>query len=148
MPAIVENCFSSGVATADAIVSGLAPGRLALTVIVGKSTVGRSLTGSRRYAVMPKKRIPVITSTVVTGRRMNSSEKFMAPPPRCIAGLRDAVVGLASTLAFGVSRDCPSMTTCSPGREPLVDRRQISRPRRPTDTGRTLAILSPPTTNT
>src|SRR5215467_118901 len=35
MPAIVENCFSSGVATADAIVSGLAPGRLALTVIVG-----------------------------------------------------------------------------------------------------------------
>ena len=35
MPAMVENCFSSGVATADAIVSGLAPGRLALTVIVG-----------------------------------------------------------------------------------------------------------------
>ena len=35
MPAIVENCFSSGVATADAIVSGLAPGRLALTLIVG-----------------------------------------------------------------------------------------------------------------
>ncbi len=35
MPAMVENCFSSGVATADAIVSGLAPGRLALTVSVG-----------------------------------------------------------------------------------------------------------------
>ena len=30
-PAIVENCFSSGVATDDAIVSGLAPGRLACT---------------------------------------------------------------------------------------------------------------------
>src|SRR6516225_5993714 len=30
-PAMVENCFSSGSATADAIVSGLAPGRLALT---------------------------------------------------------------------------------------------------------------------
>ena len=29
MPAIVENCFSSGVATEDAIVSGLAPGRVA-----------------------------------------------------------------------------------------------------------------------
>ena len=26
-PAIVENCLSSGVATAEAIVSGLAPGR-------------------------------------------------------------------------------------------------------------------------
>ena len=29
MPAIVENCFSSGVATAEAIVSGLAPGSIA-----------------------------------------------------------------------------------------------------------------------
>src|SRR5579883_3546817 len=35
MPAIVESCFSSGVATDAAIVSGLAPGRLALTLIVG-----------------------------------------------------------------------------------------------------------------
>src|SRR6266849_901585 len=47
-PAIVENCFSSGVATAEAMVSGLAPGRLALTVMVGKSTFGRLLTGSSR----------------------------------------------------------------------------------------------------
>ncbi len=45
MPAMVENCFSSGVATALAIVSGLAPGTLALTWMVGKSTLGRSLTG-------------------------------------------------------------------------------------------------------
>src|SRR5213593_1524470 len=43
-----QNCFSGGVATADAIVSGLAPGRLALTVMVGKSTFGRLLTGSSR----------------------------------------------------------------------------------------------------
>src|SRR4051794_26900147 len=35
MPAMVENCFSSGVATAAAIVSGLAPARFALTLIVG-----------------------------------------------------------------------------------------------------------------
>ena len=34
-PAMVENCFSSGVATDEAIVSGLAPGRLAETWIVG-----------------------------------------------------------------------------------------------------------------
>ena len=46
-PAIVENSFSSGVATAEAMVSGLAPGSEALTWIVGKSTLGRSLTGSR-----------------------------------------------------------------------------------------------------
>src|ERR1700693_2823471 len=56
-PAIVENCFSSGVATADAIVSGLAPGRLALTVIVGKSTLGRSFTGNNRYAITPNRTI-------------------------------------------------------------------------------------------
>ncbi len=48
MPAMVENCFSSGVATAEAIVSGLAPGRPADTEMVGKSTFGRSLTGSCR----------------------------------------------------------------------------------------------------
>ncbi len=47
-PAIAENCFSSGVATAVAIVSGLAPGSPASTWMVGKSTVGRSLTGSCR----------------------------------------------------------------------------------------------------
>ena len=48
MPAIVENCFSSGVATAEAIVSGLAPGRSPWTWIVGKSTFGSALTGRRR----------------------------------------------------------------------------------------------------
>jgi hypothetical protein len=35
-PAIVENCRSNGVATADAIVSALAPGRLAVMSTVGK----------------------------------------------------------------------------------------------------------------
>ena len=47
-PAIVENCPSSGVATAAAMVSGAAPGRLALTEMVGKSTLGSSDTGSAR----------------------------------------------------------------------------------------------------
>ena len=46
MPAMLENWFSSGVATEAAMVSGLAPGRLAVTSSVGKSTFGRSLTGS------------------------------------------------------------------------------------------------------
>src|SRR4051812_12131 len=46
--AMVENCFSSGVATALAIVSGLAPGSDALTEMVGKSTAGRSETGRLR----------------------------------------------------------------------------------------------------
>ena len=45
-PAIVENCFSSGNATDEAMVSGLAPGSPAVTRMVGKSTLGRSATGS------------------------------------------------------------------------------------------------------
>jgi len=35
-------------AAVEAIVSGLAPGRLAVTCSVGKSTLGNSLTGSNR----------------------------------------------------------------------------------------------------
>ena len=46
IPWISENCRSSGVATFDAMVSGLAPGRLALTWRVGKSTCGSAATGS------------------------------------------------------------------------------------------------------
>ena len=45
MPGISENCRSSGVATLEAMVSGLAPGRLALTWMVGKSTFGSAATG-------------------------------------------------------------------------------------------------------
>ena len=48
-------------------------------MIVGKSTVGRSLTGSCRYATMPKNRMPIMTSVVMTGRRMNSA--VIALPP-------------------------------------------------------------------
>jgi hypothetical protein len=46
MPAMLESCCSRGVATEAAIVSGLAPGRLAEIEMVGKSTLGSSLTGS------------------------------------------------------------------------------------------------------
>jgi hypothetical protein len=45
-PLIWLNCVSSGSATVDAIVSGLAPGYYAVTVIVGKSTCGKGATGS------------------------------------------------------------------------------------------------------
>src|SRR5215475_12763708 len=77
MAAIVENCFSSGVATADAIVSGLAPGNVAVTWIVGKSTLGSAFTGSSRYAAAPKIRIPSMTRKVITGRRTKRAAMFM-----------------------------------------------------------------------
>jgi hypothetical protein len=77
-PAMVENCRSRGVAMAEAIVSGLAPVRLALTRIVGKSTFGRSLTGNSLYPIMPKSRIAIMMRVVITGLRMKSSEIFIA----------------------------------------------------------------------
>jgi hypothetical protein len=45
-PEICENWRSSGVATDDAMVCGLAPGRLAETAMVGKSTWGSGAIGS------------------------------------------------------------------------------------------------------
>src|SRR5207244_8407178 len=77
-PAIVENWFSSGVATDAAIVSGLAPGSVAVTSSVGKSTFGRSLTGRRRYATAPKSAIEAMSRLVTIGRLMNPSETFVA----------------------------------------------------------------------
>jgi len=56
MPAMRPNWRSSGVATADAIVSGLAPGRLAPTPMVGKSTCGSGATGRNRNAIAPEKK--------------------------------------------------------------------------------------------
>jgi hypothetical protein len=81
MPAIVENCFSSGVATAEAMVSGLAPGTFAETRTVGKSTFGRSLTGRSRYPAIPTNRMESMTRVVMTGRRMESSEIFILKIP-------------------------------------------------------------------
>src|ERR1700726_4053498 len=72
--AMRPNCRSSGVATAEAIVSGLAPGRLAETFIVGKSTFGKGETGSRRNAAAPARKMAMLKSAVATGRRMNGAE--------------------------------------------------------------------------
>src|SRR5262249_27171561 len=96
-PAIVENCFSSGSATADAIVSGLAPGSEAVTWMVGKSMFGRSLTGSSRYAIVPNTTMPIMIRVVVTGRSMKSEERFIDESThqrqRACTSFRDAVQG-------------------------------------------------------
>jgi hypothetical protein len=81
-PAIVESFFSIGVATEDAMVSALAPLRLAVTTIVGKSTLGRALIGNCRYPTIPKIMMAAISSVVMTGRLMHSSDKFIDWPPR------------------------------------------------------------------
>ena len=48
MPAMVESWRSIGDATEAAMVSGLAPGKLAEIRMVGKSTAGSAATGNSR----------------------------------------------------------------------------------------------------
>ena len=65
--AMWPNCRSSGVATDEAMVSGLAPGSVALTEIVGKSTCGSGDTGSSRKATAPASAMATVSSVVATG---------------------------------------------------------------------------------
>jgi hypothetical protein len=77
-PAIRPNERSSGVATLEAMVSGLAPGILAETEIVGKSTCGNGATGNCKKPSNPAKATPNVSRVVATGREMKISEKLMA----------------------------------------------------------------------
>jgi len=76
-PAMAPNARSSGVATVAAMVSGLAPGRLALTEMVGYSTWGRGATGSKKYAHKPASTRPSVKSAVAMGRAIKGAERFM-----------------------------------------------------------------------
>src|SRR4051812_35737969 len=75
-PAIRPNCRSSGVATDDAMFSGLAPGSSARTWITGNSTCGSDATGSVRYATTPASSNAMLNNDVAIGRRMNGSLMF------------------------------------------------------------------------
>src|SRR4051812_19444474 len=68
-------------ATDAAMVSALAPGRVALTAMVGKSTRGSADTGSSRNPNTPKAMIEAVISVVITGRRMQSSDSVIALRP-------------------------------------------------------------------
>src|SRR5580692_5328889 len=78
-PEICANCVSSGVATDEAMVSGLAPGKFADTEMVGKSTCGSGATGNSGKTTRPTRKIPPINSEVAIGLRTNGSEMLMMP---------------------------------------------------------------------
>ena len=79
------NWRSSGAATDVAIVSGSAPGSVAETWIVGKSTWGSGETGSRPQASIPLTARPIVSSVVATGRLMNGAEMFTRDPAEIAA---------------------------------------------------------------
>src|SRR5207245_10641512 len=87
MPAIVANCRSIGEATEDAIVSALAPGSVAMMMMVGKTTEGRAATGSSREETAPNTMNDAGISVVITGRRLQVSERRLElrPPSRAAA---------------------------------------------------------------
>src|ERR1035437_4636157 len=93
-PAIWPNCRSRGVATDDAIISALAPGRPELTETVGKSTSGRGATGRTSYATAPARAIATVSSVVATGRRMKGAEIFMPALPVLRLRFRNGLIGL------------------------------------------------------
>src|SRR5690554_4178795 len=80
-PAIEPSDCSNGVATVDAMVSGLAPGMLADTVIIGKSICGSGATGSRKYDSAPVNNIASVANVVATGRMMKTPNHLMRRAP-------------------------------------------------------------------
>src|SRR5215469_4288186 len=76
--AMIPRWRSNGVATVVAIVSGLPPGIVAKTEIVGKSTCGKGATGSFENAKMPARAIPIVSNVVATGRLINGADGFTA----------------------------------------------------------------------
>src|SRR5271157_5619019 len=76
-PAILPNWRSRGVATEEAMISGLAPGKPAPTEIVGKSTCGSGDTGNSRKATAPASAMAAVRRVVATGRRINGEERLI-----------------------------------------------------------------------
>ncbi len=66
---------SSGVATAEAMVSGLAPGRRALIWMVGNSASGSGATGRRGKANRPSSTRARVSSVVATGCEMHQADR-------------------------------------------------------------------------
>src|SRR6267154_5398949 len=110
MPAIVDSWRSMMPATEAAMVSALAPGKVAVTAMVGKSTLGSADTGNRRKPNTPKAMIDAVISVVITGRRMQSSES--------VIGYAPALGARGSTRDPSDNSSCPSTTTLSPPLSP------------------------------
>src|ERR1700730_12957105 len=81
-PEMRPNWRSRGVATADAIVCGSAPGKLAPTPITGKSTLGNDATGRKLKARIPESSSAAASSDVPIGRRINGAEILIVNLPR------------------------------------------------------------------
>src|SRR6266480_3689562 len=112
IPAMVDSWRSMMPATEAAMVSALAPGKVAVTAMVGKSTLGSAETGNSRKPKTPNAMIEAVSSVVMTGQRIQSSESVIAQAPAL--GPRGAT-GVPSD-----SSSSPSTMTSSPPDNPLA----------------------------
>ncbi len=87
-PGMEENCFSSGVATDEAMLSGLAPARLAPTWIVGVSYLGSAEIGKFAQQITPATTALIQNSRVAIGRWRQAWEMFIEPLPKPAPGER------------------------------------------------------------
>src|SRR5258708_9898879 len=83
------NWRSSGVATDEAIVSGLPPGKFACTWMVGNSTCGNGETGSSRNAITPESASAIVSNVVATGFLMKGSEMLMTLAQELFHGFQE-----------------------------------------------------------
>src|SRR5437868_14911612 len=84
IPAIRPKLLSSGAVTADAMVSGAAPGRFAFALIVGYSTCGRGATGRKKKANAPIRASARVSNDVATGLLMNGVEMLIRSPTQLL----------------------------------------------------------------
>src|ERR1700744_2259668 len=78
--AICPRWLSRGLATVVATSSGLPPGNVARTEIVGKSTCGSGETGNLKKATAPAAARPKVSNVVPMGRRINGVEGPIGVP--------------------------------------------------------------------
>src|SRR5262249_33884588 len=106
MPAMVASWRSIGAATEAAMVSALAPGSVAVVVVGGETTARGAATGRGREGKIPNTMNERGISVVITGRRMQASERFIAYDP--------AFASRGATLVPLLSSRWPLVTTDSP----------------------------------
>ena len=118
MPAMVESWRSIGEATEAAIVSGLAPGSVAVMEMVGKSTAGSAETGQQPVREGPEddqRRRDQRRHHGAADTGFGNAHSIVSP----FVSYRLSCAARIATRAPFVSCRCPFTTTASPSSTPL-----------------------------
>ena len=95
-----------GPVTALSTVSASAPGRFALTWIVGGAIFGKFSIGSSGKAIKPASKIKMLHTVLSTGRRMKVSERLIDQPALCLQVARKVHYVIGPNYRAQVGRLC------------------------------------------